>query len=80
MFSPLTTGHTGLRWKYLQIWHRFNEMSFRPIGRPRLLTLDIRSVRSSVTILGDLLDFGQLFKPFGINKFVQNFHILRQFL
>ena len=35
---------------------------------------------SSVTRLGDLLDFGQLFKAFGNNKFVQISHILRQFL
>ena len=35
---------------------------------------------SSVTRLGDLLDFGQLFKPFGNNKFAQISHILRQFL
>ena len=32
---------------------------------------------SSVTRLGDLLDFGQLFKAFGNNKFAQISHILR---
>ena len=35
---------------------------------------------ASVTRLGDLLDFGQLFKAFGNNKFVQISPILRQFL
>ena len=34
----------------------------------------------SVTRLGDLLDFGQLFKAFGNNQFTQISHILRQFL
>ena len=34
----------------------------------------------SVTKLGDLLDFGQLFKAFGNNYFAQILHILRQFL
>ena len=33
-----------------------------------------------VTRLGDLLDFGQLFKACGNNKFAQISHILRQFL
>ena len=36
--------------------------------------------RSSVTRLGDLLDFGQLFKAFGNNQFAQISHIRRQFL
>ena len=35
---------------------------------------------SSVTRVGDLLDFGQLFEAFGNNYFAQNSHILRQFL
>ena len=34
---------------------------------------------NSVTRLGDLLDFGQLYKAFGNNQFVQIYHILRQF-
>ena len=34
----------------------------------------------SVTRLGDLVDFGQIFKAFGDNYFTQNSHILRQFL
>ena len=34
----------------------------------------------SVTRLGDLLHFGQLFKACGINYFAQNAHIFRQFL
>ena len=34
----------------------------------------------SVTILVDLLDFGQVFKAFGNNYFAQISHILRQFL
>ena len=37
-------------------------------------------IPSSVTRLGDLLDFGQLFKAFGKNWFVQISHILRQSL
>ena len=35
---------------------------------------------SSVTRLGDLMDFGQLFKAFGNNEFTQISKILRQFL
>ena len=35
---------------------------------------------TSVTRLGDLLEFGQLFKAFGNNCFAQISHILRQFL
>jgi len=35
--------------------------------------------KTSVTRLGDLLDFGQLFKAFGNNKFAQISHILRHF-
>ena len=38
------------------------------------------SLPSSVTRLGDVLDFGQVFKAFGNNKFAQISHILRQFL
>ena len=30
--------------------------------------------------MGDLLDFGQLFKAFGNNEFAQISYILRQFL
>ena len=33
----------------------------------------------SLTILGDFLDFGHLFKAFGNNWFAQISHILRQF-
>ena len=33
-----------------------------------------------MTRLGDLLDFGQLFKGFSHNEFAQISHILRQFL
>ena len=35
-------------------------------------------IRSSVTRLGDLLDFGQLFKACGNNYFAQISHILQQ--
>ena len=35
---------------------------------------------NSVTRLGDLLDFGELFKAFGNNEFAQISHILGQFL
>ena len=35
---------------------------------------------SNVTILGDLLDFGQLFKAFGNHYFAQTSYIPRQFL
>ena len=38
------------------------------------------TIAYSVTRLGDLLDFGQLFKGFGNNYFAQILHILRQFL
>ena len=38
------------------------------------------SLVSSVTRLGDFLEFGQLFKAFGNNLFPQISHILRQFL
>ena len=41
---------------------------------------EVKYLATSVTILVDLLDFGQLFKAFGNNKFVQISHILRQFL
>ena len=37
-------------------------------------------VRSSVTRLGDLMPFGQLFKACGINYFTLTAHIFRQFL
>ena len=36
------------------------------------------SVAHSVTRLGDLLDFGQVFKAFGSNLFAQISHILGQ--
>ena len=42
--------------------------------------IDAAVVVVSVTRLGELLDFGQLFKAFGTNKFAQISHILRQFL
>ena len=38
------------------------------------------SITTNVTRLGDLLDFGQLFKAFGNNLFAQISYILRQFL
>ena len=38
------------------------------------------NIEISVTRLGNLLDFGQLFKAFGNNKFAQISYILRQFL
>ena len=45
---------------------------------------ELESVRecaaTSVTRLGNLLDFGQIFKAFGNNYFAQISHILRQFL
>ena len=37
-------------------------------------------VANSVTILGDLLDFGQLLKTFGNNLFLQISHYVKQFL
>ena len=39
--------------------------------------LCVISVGSSVTRLGDLLDFGKVFNAFGNNKFAQISHILR---
>ena len=38
------------------------------------------NIAISVTRLGDLLGFGQLFKAFGYNYFAQISHILRHFL
>ena len=38
------------------------------------------SISISVTRLGNLLDFGQLFKAFDNNEFAQISHILMQFL
>ena len=38
------------------------------------------SVSSSVTILGEILDFGQLFKPLATINFPQVSYILKQFL
>ena len=38
------------------------------------------SMTSSVTRLGNLLDFEQLFKACGYSQFAQIYHILRQFL
>ena len=37
-------------------------------------------LNTSVTRLGDFLDFGQIFKAFGNNKIAQIFHILKDFL
>ena len=37
-------------------------------------------IDTTVTILGNLMNFGQLFKAFGNNYFAQISHILRQFL
>ena len=52
----------------------------RSIQRNLWLELPPGSIHSSVTRLGDLLHFGQLFKAFGNNLFAQISHILRQFL
>ena len=63
-----------LRFKNDRIIERVQSSSNRliEIHRTRAIT--------SVTILDDLLNFGQLFKAFGNNKFAQISHILRQFL
>ena len=42
--------------------------------------LKIMSIVYSVTILGNLLHIGQLFKACGDNYFTQITHIIRQFL
>ena len=47
---------------------------------PHSLSLCTHLPTFSVTRLGDLLDFGQLFKAFGDNYFAQISLILRQFL
>ena len=39
-----------------------------------------QKARISVTRLGNLLDYGKLFKAFGNNLFAQTFYILRQFM
>ena len=44
------------------------------------LRLDVRLVKTSVTRFGDFLDFGQLSKAFGNNKFDQISFIPRQIL
>ena len=44
-----------------------------------LLSYTIMDVTITVTGLGDLLNFGQLFKALGNNEFSQISHILRQF-
>ena len=53
-------------------------------GKTALISSNLRShkedIADSVTRFGDLLDFGQLFKAFGNNLFVQIIHILNQFL
>ena len=63
-----------LRFKNDRIIERVQSSSNRliEIHRTRAIT--------SVTILDDLLNFGQLFKAFGNNKFAQISHIFRQFL
>ena len=63
-----------LRFKNDRIIERVQSSSNRliEIHRTRAIT--------SVTILDDLLNFGQLFKAFGNNKFAQISHILRHFL
>ena len=48
--------------------------------RPALAHFKPSVFTISVTRLGDLLDFGQLFKVFAINLFVQISHILSKFL
>ena len=42
--------------------------------------IDLLCLIVSVTRLGDLLDFWQVFEAFGSNKFAQVCHILKQFL
>ena len=51
---------------------------FTKLLNPQLPLLNISMV-TNVTRLGDLLDFGQVFKAFGNNQFAQISHILRQF-
>ena len=38
------------------------------------------NLRASVTGLGDLFDFGQVYKAFGSNQFAQISHIIRQYM
>ena len=45
-----------------------------------VLIMQDGSMGTSVTIFGDLLDFGQPFKASGNNYFTQIVHIVRQFL
>ena len=45
-----------------------------------VLNIEVSYLGSSVTRLGNLLDFGQLFKAFGNNYFVQISYILTHFL
>ena len=64
------------------VWPGANLKAFKVECRfPQLINKSLYlDVASSVTRLGDLLDFGQLFKAFGNNYFPQISHILRQFL
>ena len=50
------------------------------LSRKRTHTSSLLLLVSSVTRLGDLLDFGPVFKAFGNNQFPQISHIFRQFL
>ena len=83
---PLTMGETVNRF-FVNCKHRLStilshkQMWFDYLSCT-LATLQLNNIRvlSNVTRLGDLLDFGQLFKAFGNNWFAQISHMSRQFL
>ena len=62
-------------------YYNFQEIPFKPIeiNKSQFPTM-IMWILTSVTRLGNLLDFGQLFEAFDNNEFVQTSHILRHFL
>ena len=59
----------------------FRSLAIEPPHEPQILETHFVDLWvDSVTRLGDLLYFGQLFKANGNNYFAQNAHIFQQFL
>ena len=61
----------------INIYSQFR--SLKTCARTRSVILQLESTAISVTILGDFLHSGQLFKAFGNNEFAQISHILGNF-
>ena len=63
------------------IWLLFNFHFYLSFLYPVFLSMShSEDTRVSVTRLGNILDFGQLFKAFGNNQFAPIFPILKQLL